>query len=99
MRVNLDWLRDWVELGNAEAVAADLTTSGLEVDALEPLTAVDRNIVVAEVLSVERHPNADKLSVCIVDDGALRQQVVCGAANVAAGIKAPFARVGSKLPS
>ncbi len=99
MRVNLDWLRDWVELGDAEQVAADLTTSGLEVDALELLAAVDRNIVVAEVLSVERHPNADKLSICVVDDGAGRLQVVCGAANVAVGIKAPFARVGSKLPS
>jgi phenylalanyl-tRNA synthetase beta chain len=50
------------------------------------------------VLSVVRHPNADRLSVCTVDDGAGRHQVVCGAPNVAAGIKAPFARVGSRLP-
>ena len=99
MRVNLDWLRDWVELGDVERVAADLTTSGLEVDSLEPLVAVDRNIVVAEVLGVERHPNADKLSVCVVDDGAGQHRVVCGAPNVAPGIKAPFARVGAKLPS
>ncbi len=99
MRVNLEWLRDWVELGDVERVAADLTTSGLEVDSLERLAAIDRNIVVAEVLSVERHPNADKLSVCVVDDGAAQQRVVCGAPNVAAGIKAPFARVGAKLPS
>ena len=98
MRVNLEWLRDWVELGDAESVAADLTTSGLEVEAVEPLAPVDRNVVVAEVLSVERHPNADRLSVCTVDDGAGRHQVVCGAPNVAPGIKAPFARVGSKLP-
>ncbi len=99
MRVNLDWLRDWVELGDVERVAADLTASGLEVDSLEPLTAVDRGIVVAEVLAVERHPNADKLSVCVVDDGAGRHHVVCGARNVAPGIKAPFARLGVKLPS
>ena len=98
MRVNLEWLRDWVELGDAESVAADLTTSGLEVESVEPLAAVDRNIVVAEVLSVERHPNADRLSVCAVDDGAGRHQVVCGAPNVAPGIKAPFARVGAQLP-
>jgi phenylalanyl-tRNA synthetase beta chain len=99
VRVNLDWLRDWVELGDVERVAADLTASGLEVDSLERLAAVDRNIVVAEVLGVERHPNADKLSVCVVDDGAGQQRVVCGAPNVAPGIKAPFARVGAKLPS
>ena len=99
MRVNLEWLREWVELGDAESVAADLTTSGLEVEAVEPLAAVDPNIVVAEVLEVARHPNADRLSVCVVDDGAGRHQVVCGAPNVAPGIKAPFARVGSQLPS
>jgi phenylalanyl-tRNA synthetase beta chain len=99
MRVNLDWLRDWVELGDVERVAADLTSSGLEVDSIEPLPAVDGNIVVAEVLGVERHPNADKLSVCVVDDGAGPHRVVCGAPNVAPGIKVPFARVGAKLPS
>jgi phenylalanyl-tRNA synthetase beta chain len=99
MRVNLEWLSDWVELGDAERVSADLTTSGLEVDSLERLAAVDRSIVVGEVLEVGRHPNADRLSVCVVDDGAGRQQVVCGAPNVRPGIKAPFARVGSKLPN
>jgi phenylalanyl-tRNA synthetase beta chain len=99
MRVNLEWLRDWVEVAGAERVAADLTTSGLEVDAIEPLAAVDSNIVVAHVLAVERHPNADKLKVCVVDDGAGRHQVVCGAPNVAAGSKVPFARVGAQLPS
>src|SRR5262245_35793989 len=98
MRVNLEWLRDWVELGDAESIAADLTASGLEVEAVEPLAAVDRNVVVAEVLAVERHPNADRLHVCVVDDGTARHQVVCGAPNVAPGIKAPFARVGAQLP-
>src|SRR5262245_40770390 len=99
MRVNLEWLREWVELGDAESVAADLTTSGLEVESVEPLARVDSNIVVGEVLEVARHPNADRLSVCVVDDGVSRHQVVCGAPNVAPGIKAPFARVGSQLPS
>ena len=99
MRVNLEWLKDWVDLkGDADSVAADLTTSGLEVDSLEPL-ASGSGIVVGEVLRVERHPNADRLSVCVVDDGSGQHQVVCGAQNVAAGIKAPFARVGAKLPS
>ena len=100
MRVNLDWLKEWVALdGDAEGVAADLTSSGLEVDAIEPLTPADLGVVVAEVLTVERHPNADRLSVCTVDDGSGRHQVVCGAPNVAAGIKAAFARVGARLPN
>ncbi len=99
MRVNLDWINDWVALGtDAERVAAELTTSGLEVDAIEPLAKASDSVVVAEVLRVERHPNADRLSVCVVDDGAGQHQVVCGAPNVAAGIKAPFARVGAALP-
>jgi phenylalanyl-tRNA synthetase beta chain len=100
MRVNIDWLKEWVELdGNADGVAADLTKSGLEVEAIERLASAVSDVVVADVLTVERHPNADRLSVCTVDDGTGVQQVVCGAPNVAAGIKAPFARVGAKLPN
>jgi phenylalanyl-tRNA synthetase beta chain len=100
MRVNLDWLRDWVELGNdAERVAAELTASGLEVEAIEPIGAPLPGIVIAQVLSTARHPNADRLTVCMVEDGRGPVQVVCGAPNVAAGIKAPFARVGAILPS
>ncbi|HJR71163.1 MAG TPA: phenylalanine--tRNA ligase subunit beta, partial [Gammaproteobacteria bacterium] len=98
MRVNLDWLRDFLDVGDAEQVAADLTTAGLEVEAIEPLASVSSSVVVAQVVSVDRHPNADRLTVCHVDDGAGRHQVVCGARNVAAGIKVPFARVGSSLP-
>jgi phenylalanyl-tRNA synthetase beta chain len=98
MRVNLDWLRDFVDVDDAEQAAADLTAAGLEVEAVEPLASVESSVVVAHVVSVDRHPNADRLTVAQVDDGAGRHQVVCGARNVAAGIKAPFARVGSSLP-
>jgi phenylalanyl-tRNA synthetase beta chain len=99
MRVNLDWLRDWVELtGDPEAIAADLTTAGLEVEAVERTTGLLEGVVVAQVRSVARHPNADRLSVCVVTDGVHELQVVCGAPNVAEGIKAPFARVGATLP-
>jgi phenylalanyl-tRNA synthetase beta chain len=99
MRVNIDWLRDWVELdGDAASIAADLTTSGLEVDSVEAAAASFDGIVVAHVQSVARHPNADRLSVCVVDDGVAQHQVVCGAPNVKAGIKVPFARVGATLP-
>jgi phenylalanyl-tRNA synthetase beta chain len=100
MRINLDWLRDFVDLDADPAKIADaLTSSGLEVDAVEPAGAAFEGIVVAEVVAVERHPNADRLSVCSVDDGTGRHQVVCGAPNVAAGIKVPFARVGARLPN
>jgi phenylalanyl-tRNA synthetase beta chain len=99
MRVNIEWLRDWVELaGDAEHVAADLTTSGLEVESVEPAGAPLEGIVVAHVEAVARHPNADRLSVCTVDDGTQRLQIVCGAPNVAAGVKVPLARVGARLP-
>ncbi len=99
MRVSLDWLRDFVALdGDAERVADDLTSSGLEVESVERAGAPLDGVVVAEVLAVARHPNADRLSVCTVDDGRAEVQVVCGAPNVAAGIKAPFARVGTTLP-
>jgi phenylalanyl-tRNA synthetase beta chain len=99
MRINIEWLRDWVELdGDAERVSEDLTTSGLEVESVERAGAAMDGVVVAEVESVARHPNADRLSVCTVNDGAERLQVVCGAPNVVAGIKAPFARVGARLP-
>jgi phenylalanyl-tRNA synthetase beta chain len=98
MRLNIDWLRDFLDVDDAEQVAADLTAAGLEVEAIEPLANVSSSVVVAQVVSVDRHPNADRLTVCQVDDGAGRHQVVCGARNVAAGIKAPFARVGSTLP-
>jgi len=99
VRVTIDWLRDFVALdSDAERVAADLTSSGLEVEAVERAGAPLEGVVVAEVLSVARHPDAERLSVCTVDDGRDRMQVVCGAPNVAAGIKAPFARVGTTLP-
>jgi phenylalanyl-tRNA synthetase beta chain len=99
MRVSLDWLRDFVALdSDAERAADDLTSSGLEVESVERAGAPLEGVVVAEVLAVARHPNADRLSVCTVDDGRGQIQVVCGAPNVAVGIKAPFARVGSTLP-
>ena len=99
MRVSIDWLRDFVALdGDAEPIADDLTSSGLEVESVERAGAPLDGIVVAQVLAVARHPNADRLSVCTVDDGQGQIQVVCGAPNVAPGIKAPFARVGSTLP-
>jgi phenylalanyl-tRNA synthetase beta chain len=72
--------------------------AGLEVDGFEPVSGPFTGVVVAEVVSVDAHPNADKLSVCMVNDGAQSCQVVCGAPNVRAGMISAFARVGAVLP-
>jgi phenylalanyl-tRNA synthetase beta chain len=83
---------------DANALAELLTTAGLEVDSVLPAAALCDGIVVARVVDRQPHPDADRLSVCTVDAGASRHQVVCGAPNAAAGICAPFAPVGATLP-
>ncbi len=100
MKFSEQWLREWVspQLGT-QALADQITMAGLEVDAVEPVAATFAGVVVAEVLEKTQHPDADKLSVCRVDDGSGEPvQVVCGAPNVAAGQKIAFARVGAVLP-
>jgi phenylalanyl-tRNA synthetase beta chain len=73
--------------------------AGLEVEALESVAPAFNNVVVAEVLEVVKHPNADRLNVCQVNVGEARSlTIVCGAANVAAGVKVPCARIGAVLP-
>ncbi|PIE43609.1 MAG: phenylalanine--tRNA ligase subunit beta [Gammaproteobacteria bacterium] len=98
MKFSEQWLREWVnpELGTQELVQ-QLTMAGLEVDTVEPVAGAFHGVVVAEVVSAEKHPDADKLSVCQVSDGRMEYQVVCGAPNVRAGLKAPFAQVGAVL--
>ncbi len=72
--------------------------AGLEVDAVEPAAPAFTGVVVGQVESCEPHPDADKLSVCQVTNGADTVQVVCGAPNVRVGLKMPFAQVGAVLP-
>ncbi|NYS60878.1 phenylalanine--tRNA ligase subunit beta [Vreelandella salicampi] len=100
MKFSEQWLREWVSPQlDTQAVADQITMAGLEVDAVEPVAAAFNGVVVAEVLTKEQHPDADKLSVCTVDDGSAEPvQVVCGAPNVAIGQKVPFAQVGGVLP-
>jgi phenylalanyl-tRNA synthetase beta chain len=93
------WLRSFVspQLTTVELAHA-LTMSGLEVEDLRPIAPPTSKIVVGQVLSVEKHPNADKLNVCAVDAGTgTTLQIVCGAPNVAPGIKVPCALVGAEL--
>ena len=94
------WLREFCDppIGTAE-LAERLTMAGLEVEALHGVAPPFRGVVVGEVLTVEPHPNADRLRVCAVDVGAGEPlSIVCGAPNVRAGLKAPCALVGAELP-
>ncbi|MDT8325039.1 MAG: phenylalanine--tRNA ligase subunit beta, partial [Bacteroidota bacterium] len=98
MLLSSNWLRKYVDLPeDVEELEALLTDVGLEVESIEDRRDAFKNIVVAEVLTCEKHPNADKLSVCTVQDGEAVHTVVCGAPNVAAGQKVMFARVGAVM--
>ncbi|MCA1771569.1 MAG: phenylalanine--tRNA ligase subunit beta, partial [Halomonas sp.] len=100
MKFSEQWLREWVSPQlDTQAVADQITMAGLEVDAVEPVASPFSAVVVAEVLTKQKHPDADKLNVCTVDDGSGSPvQVVCGAPNVDVGQKVPFAQVGGLLP-
>ena len=101
MQVSLQWLQELVacDLPAAE-LAERLSVAGFEVEAIEDLAARAAGVVVGHVEQREPHPNADKLSVCTVNIGAAEPlQIVCGAANVRAGIHVAVATVGSYLPA
>lgn len=100
MQFSEHWLREFVDppLTSAE-LAHSLTMAGLEVEALQHVAPAFSGVVVAQILSVDQHPDADKLKVCRVDAGqGDTLQIVCGAPNVAVGLKAPCALVGAELP-
>ncbi|MGB7481632.1 MAG: phenylalanine--tRNA ligase subunit beta [Burkholderiaceae bacterium] len=100
MQFSEHWLRTMVNPNmNSDELAHLLTMSGLEVEEVEPVAAAFSHVVVAEVLEVAKHPNADRLNVCQVDVGTgTILNIVCGAPNVRPGMKAPCAMVGAKLP-
>jgi phenylalanyl-tRNA synthetase beta chain len=101
MKISLAWLSEWVDAGlDPAALAERLTMSGLEVESIEPAAGDFHGVVVGEVLAVERHPDADKLTVCqVAGGGSAMLQVVCGAPNVRAGMKTPLALEGARLAS
>ncbi len=100
MRFSEKWLREWVNPAvNTATLGHQVTMAGLEVDSIVPAALEFSGVVVAKVISKEKHPDADKLSVCMVDVGQDEPlQIVCGASNVAAGLKVPAALIGAKLP-
>ena len=99
MKLPLSWLREFVQVpADADEISHRLSVAGLEVENLERLSPSFAGVTVARVLGVQRHPNADRLSLCEVDAGESgRFKVVCGAPNVRPGMIAPFARVGARL--
>lgn len=101
MKVSYQWLSQYVDVSGytANELAEKLTRSGIEVDIVENRNKGVTGVVVGYVKSREKHPDADKLSVCKVDVGQTEElQIVCGAKNVDAGQKVPVAIVGAKLP-
>jgi phenylalanyl-tRNA synthetase beta chain len=101
MKFTLSWLKDHLETeADAQAVAEKLTSIGLEVETMEDAGARLKDFTVAHVISAEKHPNADKLKLCMVDTGRGEPtQVVCGAPNAHTGMKAAFAKPGVVIPA
>lgn len=99
MKVTLNWLRQYVDFNwSPEELAERLTMLGLEVEGVQKLGGEFAGIVVAQVITRDKHPNADKLSVCRVHDGTGERQIVCGAQNFQAGDKVPLILPGASLP-
>ncbi|WP_116810928.1 phenylalanine--tRNA ligase subunit beta [Steroidobacter cummioxidans] len=100
MKISLNWLRDWVDTGDdVPALAHALTMAGLEIEGIAAAGPQLPGVVVGEVTSVTKHPDAEKLNVCVVSTGTEEFQIVCGAPNVRVGMKAPLATIGAKLPN
>lgn len=100
MKISLNWLRDFVDCQlSASELETLLRRAGLEVAGIEVRGAAMDNVVVAQILESTQHPNADRLSVCRVDDGSgTPRQIVCGAKNYKVGDKVPLALPGAVLP-
>lgn len=100
MQISEAWLREYVNPAiSTEELVAQLTMAGLEVDSVMPAGALFSRVVIGEVLTTEKHPDADKLKVCLVNVGGNEPlQIVCGASNVRPGLKVPVALVGAVLP-
>ena len=101
MKFSVNWLREFVDLPkNAEEIGELLTRAGVETENIETRGAKIDNVIVSLITVSSRHPNADRLTVCEVDDGSgTKRQIVCGATNYKVGDKVPLALPGAKLPN
>src|SRR5271165_2479424 len=100
MKVTLNWLKQYVDFNWSPAELAErLTMIGIEVEGMQKLGGEFEGVVVAEVLTRDKHPNADRLSLCKVADGRGERQIVCGAQNFKAGDKVALILPGASLPA
>ncbi len=101
MKISYNWLKDFVDFDIApDNLAESLSMAGFEVDSVDKKSVNIDNVVVGKVIKKEKHPNADKLSVCTVDvQNSEPLTIICGAPNVAEGQTVPVAKVGAVLPS
>ncbi len=100
MKFTLSWLKEHLDTdATPEQIGARLTSIGLEVESITDPGAGLKDFIVGEVITAEKHPNADKLRLCSVSDGKDMLQIVCGAPNARAGIKVVLARPGTVIPA
>lgn len=101
MKIPLSWLKEFVNLDNltAEEIAKELTLAGSEISSIEKIGGGIEGVIIGKILSVNKHPDADKLNICEVDIGDETLSIVCGAPNVRDGIYVPVAMIGAKLPN
>ena len=101
MKISLNWIKDYIDLSgiSTEEIVEKLTMCGLEVEDYVDQNKTYSGIVVGLVKEVQKHPNADKLTICTVFDGKSDLQVICGAPNVKEGLNVAFAQIGSIIPN
>src|SRR5687767_6154000 len=99
MKFSEQWLREWCNPPiSCEDIVQKLNSLGLEVDSVQPVAPPFGGVVVAKIKSLQPHPDADRLRICQVDTGNGEVQIVSGASNAYAGMKAPLAVIGAHLP-
>src|SRR5438876_4308785 len=101
MKFSVNWLREFVDLPkDSEDIADLMTRAGVETKGIETRGAKNDKVIVSQITASSRHPNADRLTVCEVDDGSgTKRQIVCGATNYKVGDKIPLAHPVAKLPN
>lgn len=99
MNISYKWLSEYIDISGCgpEELAGKLTMAGIEVEAIEYRGRVPAGVIAARILERQKHPDADKLSVCRVFDGKAELQIVCGAPNCDAGKMVPLATIGTKF--
>ena len=102
MKFSLSWLSEHIELlpnTTIELISNSLTNLGLEVESVLDSSEQLKNFIIAKIIEIAPHPNADKLNICKVEIGDKKLSVVCGASNVRNGLKVVFAPIGAIIPS